>query len=282
MLILSLLLFSFLNGCYSRQFPNGADLVIVHMSELHLASTGEIQDTSWTHKIIVGGYKLHKQCTGKSFELLERAVTVINEKIKPDAVVITGDIVNNGDDVEALRKGAELIRKLKCPLIIAKGDHDVAKNLENRNAFETEFGPLNGTVTVKGFQFLYIPYEADEKTFEWLKAEISKVPADGKPRFLCMHRMLYASWLMKKLSMKYCPTLLAPEHEKILDMLDKSSGKWIVLCGHSHTNYERMLKNITELCTASLAEYPHELRIIKLKDGEVYSNVMNLDELEGK
>ena len=86
----------------------------------------------------------------KSFELFEKAVTVINEKIKPDAVVITEDILNTGDDIDALSKGTGLVRKLKSPVIIAKGDHDVAKNAENKNAFESAFGPLKGMATVKG------------------------------------------------------------------------------------------------------------------------------------
>jgi predicted MPP superfamily phosphohydrolase len=279
------ILLALLGGCLwfqtrndSRYLPKNADLTVAHLTDLHLSSKGNLKETPWTHKIVINGYKLHKPCTGKSFELLEKAITVINEKIKPDIVVITGDILNRGDDTEALKKGHEVLAKLKCPVIIAKGDHDIASKPKNKSAFESVFGELDGVLSVKDFPFFYIPYESDDGTFERLKKAIDDSSPKSEIKFLCMHRMLYASWLMNKLSKKYCPTLLSPKRKMIIDMLEKSSGKWIVLCGHSHTNHEETVNNITELCTSSLAEYPHEFRIIKVKDGKIYTRIVKLDE----
>ena len=264
----------------SRYLPENAELTILQLTDLHLSSGGGVRDTSWSHRIIVNGYKLHKPCTGKSLELLEKAVKAINEKIKPDIVVITGDIVNRGDDVEAMKKGHDILADLKCPLIILKGDHDIAKISGNEHIFETVFGKSDGALSVKGFPFFYIPYDADDNTLERLQRSIESSSSDKKVNFLCMHRMLYASWLMKKLSKKYCQTLLSPKRKNIIAMLEKSRGKWIVLCGHSHTNYEKSVNNLTELCTSSLAEYPHEFRIVKIKNGKLYTRIMKLDKKE--
>ena len=270
----------FFNGCASGYLPEDAELTVVHLTDLHLSTTGKVTETPWTHKIAIGGYKLHTPCTGKSFELLERAVASINEKIKPDIVVITGDIVDRGDDVEALKKGHEILGKLKCPLLIAKGDHDVASKPENKPVFESVFGKLSGSESAKGHSFIYIPFESNEETFKELEKNIS---ASGNGiNFLCMHRMLWASWGMNELSKKYCSTLLSPDSDKIVELLGKSASQWVVLCGHSHTNYKDTSGNVTELCTSSLAEYPHELRIVKVKDGKVSTSIVTLDTLEAQ
>jgi predicted phosphodiesterase len=274
-----------LGGCFlfqgdRRYLPNDGNLTVVHLTDLHLSSTSKFTETPWTHKIVMNGYKLHKKCTGKAYELLEEAVRAINEKIKPDLVVVTGDIVDKGNDIEGLKKGKEILNKINCPVIIAKGDHDIARKPENKPAFEEIYGKLDGVSTYKTYPFYFIPYESDEGTFERLQEAIKTFSAKNKTSFLCMHRMLYASWLIDTLSKKYCSEILSPKKEKIITILNNSPGNWIVLCGHSHTNYETTVGNITELCTSSLAEYPHEFRIVKLKDGKIHTRIVKLDEFK--
>lgn len=270
-----------LHGCVSRRLPKEADLTVVHLTDLHLSSRGGVTDTPWTHKMVIDGYKLHRTCTGKAFDLLEKAVAVINGKIKPDVVVITGDVIDHGDDVEALEKAAAIIRRLNCPVIIAKGDHDVAGTAENRERWNAIWGKLDGASEVKGFDFFYLPFEADRGTFKRLADGITGAPGKPALKFLCLHRMLYSSWLMDAFSKRtYGSMLLSPDRETILDLLGKTAGRWLVLCGHSHTNYEKTRGNITEFCTSSLAEYPHELRILKVKGGDVWTAVVSLDEVD--
>lgn len=260
----------------SEEPPADPELTIVHLTDLHLSSNGKVTDTPWKYKIEVMGYKLHWKCTGLSYDLLERAVTLINEKIKPDAVVVTGDIIDTGDDMDALRKCREILSKLKCPLIMAKGDHDIARKAPNKTVFTTEFGALSGVAMVKGRPFAYMPYETDAASFETLEKAAATPSPDGL-RFVCLHRMLWASWGMSKLSKIYCPTLISPDVDRIMETLRKSSGRWIALCGHSHTNYESADGDVTELCTSSLCEYPHELRVVWVKGGKALSKVVTLD-----
>jgi len=272
--IVSLIGFSLLEGCFSSRLPQNAELTVVHLTDLHLSTRGRVTDTPWTHKIAIGGYKLHKPCTGKSFDLLEKAVAVVNGKIKPDVVVITGDIVDRGDDGEALKKGAEIIRKLNCPVVIAQGDHDKVGD-----RWESVFGNRDGLSEVKGFSFFHIPFESDAGTFKRLEERINGAQGKNRTKFLCMHRMLYASWLMNALSKRFYgrTALLSPDHETIVNVLGKTADRWIVLCGHSHTTHEETHGNITEFCTSSLAEYPHELRILKVKGGKIRTAVVCLD-----
>ncbi|HOM59233.1 MAG TPA: hypothetical protein P5026_09950 [Kiritimatiellia bacterium] len=40
-------------GCSKRDLPN-AELTVVHLSDLHLPTRGQVTDTPWTHKIVDG------------------------------------------------------------------------------------------------------------------------------------------------------------------------------------------------------------------------------------
>lgn len=253
-----------------------ADLTIVHLTDLHLSTkaNGSV-DTPWTHKIIVGGYKLHHKCLGRTASLLEQAVQTVNTRIRPDVVVITGDIVDRGSDEAAFRKAQELIRQMQCPVIVVEGDHDI---LGKRHPFERYFGERDGVRTMKGYDFFFIPFAPDRETLARLESRMTGSKS-GNLRILCMHRMLRASPLMKKLSQKYCSTILSPSKDVILAMLKDSNARSLVLCGHSHTNYREQDGNVLHLCTSSLAEYPHELRIVKITDGKVATKVLRLSKI---
>ena len=258
-----------------RAISRPADLTIVHLTDLHLSSTaGGNVGTPWTHKIIVGGYKLHRKCLGRTASLLEQAVQAINTRIRPDVVVITGDIVDRGSDEAAFRKARELIRQIQCLVVVVEGDHDVGGE---GHPFARYLGERDGVRTMKGHDFFFIPFAPDRGTLARLESRIAG-PRPGNLGILCMHRMLRASYLMKKLSRKYCSTILSPSKDAVLAMLKGSNERFLVLCGHSHTNYRRKDGRILHLCTSSLAEYPHELRIVKITGGKVATKVLRLDE----
>ncbi len=259
--------------------PVKAELTIVHLTDLHLTTLrNDNRDTPWTHKIIISDYKLHRPCFGKTFPLFQEALDLIDEKIKPDALVITGDMIDSADDASAISRAAQMIRQLPYPVIIAKGDHDMSED-PGKDLFDRTFGNTCGVRTVKGYHYFYLPYDSDPQMLAGLKENIDRMDTK-KINFLCMHRMLRASLLMNILSKIYCPTLLSPHRETIVHILEMSGHPFIVLCGHSHTNYEKTINNVTHLCTASLAEYPHELRVIKIARGNMFTKVFSLEELK--
>ncbi|MFA7174344.1 MAG: metallophosphoesterase [Kiritimatiellia bacterium] len=267
----------------SNHLPQNADLTIVHLTDLHLSSHGTSVETPWTHKIKIGGYGLHYLCTGKAFALFDKAVTLINSNIKPDVVVITGDIVDYGDDMEALAKGAAMIRRLECPVIIAKGDHDIARKEANQGSWQAAFGQMDGVMDVKGFPFFHIPFEADAQTFVRMEERINRLPVAGHWRFLSLHRMLCAPRLMDRLAKWYSGcSVLDPNRDAILKLLEMADARWVVLCGHSHMDYQKRWGNITQFTTPSLTEYPHAFRIIKIRNDEVRTAVVRLDRMTGE
>jgi len=258
-----------------------ADLVVVHLTDLHLSTRPNgATDTPWTHKIIIGGYKLHRKCLGRSVELFEEAVRLVNEKVHPDLVVITGDIVDQAKDINAWKAAARIIREIRAPVLVVQGDHDAPAGPET---FEKYCGPLYRTAVIKGVPFFVLPFNADEATLNRFEHDCAGTTSASGLKVLCIHRMLKASWLMRKLSKAfYCPTLLSPHRARLLRTLRNSQDNVLVLCGHSHTNYVSRDGNILHVCTSSLAEYPHEMRVLRITGRRVESRVLRLSALRKK
>ena len=262
-----------------RTWPAGnRDLVIVHITDTHLSSdpNGPVA-TPWIHKIIIDGYKLHRKCLGKSVALFEEAVRLVNEKVHPDLVVITGDIVDRANDVKAWKEADRIIREIESPVLVVQGDHDAPAGAK---MFEKYCGPLYRETVIGETPFFVLPFNADEATLRRFGRDFAGTPSRTGLKVLCIHRMLKASWLMRKLSKAfYCPTLLSPHRAWLLKMLHGSKDKVLVLCGHSHTNYVSRDGNILHVCTSALVEYPHEIRVLYVTGNRVRDRVLRLSRL---
>jgi len=247
-----------------RTWPAGnRDLVIVHITDTHLSSdpNGPVA-TPWIHKIIIDGYKLHRKCLGKSVALFEEAVRLVNEKVHPDLVVITGDIVDRANDVKAWKEADRIIREIESPVLVVQGDHDAPAGPE---MFEKHCGPLYRTTTVKGTPFFVLPFNADNATLNRFESDLARTESGSGLKVLCVHRMLKAAWLMRKLSKAFCcPTLLSPRRAQLLKVLRSCQDRVLVLRGYSHTNYVNRDGNILHVCTSALVECPHEMRVLRL------------------
>lgn len=266
------------SGRRDGHLPEGDGLTIVHLTDLHLDTQGKVMHTPWTHKIAVGGYRLHRPCTGRAFEYLEQAVSQIRNTIKPDVVVITGDVVNRGDDIEALKRGVSILSRLQCPVVVTQGDHDISRRKENSTVWNDVCGATHGCTLVNSTRFFFLPFAKDEVAFADILQAIRTVSDRDEVHFFCLHRMLWAPRLMDALARRYhgC-SVLDPDREKIVEAMDASGARWVVLCGHSHTDHRRTRGNVTQLCAPSLAEHPHAFRVIKIKDGEVFYKLVRLD-----
>jgi len=276
-----LFMLRFIARVNAEAFLDGqADLTIVHLTDLHLSSgTNQRLETAWPNKIIINGYKLHKPCFGKAASFLEETVAIVNSRIRPDIVVVTGDIVNNRSDEEAFRMAQNLLHKIECPVIVTDGDHDSSRDAKCQ--FAKYFGSSEGELSLNGYRFFSVPFEIDEADLMKLGDKLRGAQS-GRCRILCMHRMLYAPYLMRKLSKVYVSDILAPEKEAVLKTLKECAGRCVVLCGHAHTNYDKEEGNILQLATSSLAEYPYEMRVIKFSGGTPTTRVFSLDEIRRK
>ncbi len=263
--------------------PEKAGLTIVHLTDLHLDTRGTVAHTPWTHKIAVGGYRLHRPCTAKAFGYLEQAVLQIRGTVNPDVVVVTGDVVNRRDDIEALKRGASILSRLQCPVVVVQGDHDILGRGENSTAWNDLFGAAHGCTLVGNTRFFFLPFAKDEAAFADILQAMRTVSGRDKIHFLCLHRMLWAPRLMDVLAKRlHGCSVLDPDQKKIVEAMDASGVRWVVLCGHSHTDHCRTRGNMMHLCAPSLAEHPHTFRVIKIKDGQVFYKLVRLDKGKAK
>ena len=262
---------------------NAAELTIVHFTDTHLSTLSreaKKTKTPWTHKFSVDGYKLHHKVLGRSKALLEKAVRVTNRIIKPDVVILTGDVVDKAHDRRAFKEAAAQLNRIDAPVLLVQGEHDAS---DNNNYYHTFFGDFNRTKRIKGFRFFLLPQKPDENRLQNLEEKLAD-PDARSPLILATHRMLYTSTLMKTLSNLYTSaSLVPPRREAILRTLNRARKPILVLCGHSHTNYRECRDNIHLLSTSSLVEYPHELRLIKIgENGRIRTRLYPLSEFSSE
>ena len=83
--------------------------------------------------------------------LLLRAVNRFNRWIKPDVVIVCGDIVDGGDNDVArlwLEKSRQILEKLACPYIAVRGNHDPSVD------YFYKIFPSKDHVDISGCRFL--------------------------------------------------------------------------------------------------------------------------------
>jgi predicted MPP superfamily phosphohydrolase len=237
---------------------------LVQLTDIHYTSNPPRQEPlPWEYHIRIMGYKFHRLNLADCERILQNTIDYINEKIKPDLVIITGDIANMGNDREALVKAKNVLDKLSCPYYPVIGDHDLNDGQDKKKNYKEVFGEINYSFDYRGWHFIMLGIYPDDSDLGWLKNDLDK--NTDKPIILSMHRMLVASSLMKSLSRRYyCPELICPRADQIINILNNHGKVAAVLSGHSHTNYRIKKNKISYISTASLLEPPYEFRIIRL------------------
>jgi len=256
--------------------PRTDALLVAHITDLHLSGndTGPAR-TPLPFRLLFGKHKFHWNCTGKAGDLLACAVRALNRRIRPDVLVVTGDIADQRTDAEAYRRARRLLASVECPVLVAAGDHDAPHRADS--AVTEAFPELSGARSVAGRPFLFIPYRAKIDVLERLQATAAAA-GDVDWTVLCMHRMLWASWDMLLLSHAvYGLPLLSPNRHFLRAMLERiPARRTLVLCGHSHTNDVRIRGKVVQCCTSALAEYPYEIRLLRLRPDAIETGVFPL------
>jgi 3',5'-cyclic AMP phosphodiesterase CpdA len=254
------------------EMPN--KFLIVHLTDLHLSTkVTRPSSTPFTHKIIISGFKLHRPDLYNSEKFLIKTVELLNNEIKPNLVLITGDIADDNADTKAYHEAFNELQKLNSPYFVVLGDHDIAED-GTINKEQIWFKTEPFSEVVHGYKIIGLPPFPDNKDIDWLKNELDN--SKETEVIICYHRMLKASFLMKLLSKLYCPTLLSPKSKELLQLFSQYDNIRLVLTGHSHTNYVFDRKHARYITTSSLAEYPFEMRLIWVDDKNIKTKVYSI------
>jgi 3',5'-cyclic AMP phosphodiesterase CpdA len=140
---------------------------------------------------------------GTTNENLLRVATFLNEVIRPDAVVHTGDVIIMDPDVDADRVAArDLLARIDAPLHVVPGNHDIGDSAqpwvvssERVQAHRAVFGEdrwvrIAGDVALVGLNSEILASGLPEEDEQWAWLETLPEQVDGRRAIVFCHKPL--------------------------------------------------------------------------------------------
>src|SRR5262245_26839834 len=187
--------------------------------------------------------------------MLDRCVRkVLSLSRLPDAVVVTGDLTDNGTHA-AYDQLAKILDPLPMPVFLAMGNHDV------RNQLRSAFPQHRYLAGVDGF----IQYVVEEFAVRLVVLDTAVEGAAGG--VLCERRL---AWLDRTLAAAEGPTIVAQHHPPFATGLTAMDGMSLaapereaevikryphverIICGHYHRNMQaRFAGTVASVCPST-------------------------------
>lgn len=225
----------------------------------------------------------------KETELYEKAVKAIN-RLNPDFVVITGDLVNNKEDelqiAEFKRITSEI--KPKIPVYYSPGNHDIGQSPTHQDidVFTGNYG--HDRFSFKHKKNIFIGLNScliksavpvlEKQQFDWLNNELSKGKRVNHIILFC-HYPFFINSFDEPETYSNIQTEI---REKYLVLFKKYKVD-AVFAGHLHNNGNAKYGDMEMITTSSvgkpLGKALSGIRIIKVYPDRVESNYFGLDEI---
>lgn len=240
---------------------SGINLTFAQISDAHFSSA----QTNTSYRL-----------TAESGELLEDAISQINETPGIDFVMFTGDMINTPYQNE-LMKFLFYANKLKSPWYSVYGNHDICVggnlskqlyldilNSHNRNFHFAK--PYYSFVPKRGFKVIGLDSIIDDRItangridsdqLKWLDKELSKSKKDVVLIFLHVP-------IVEPLKSNSHKLLNANE---VLKVINKYKNPIAIFSGHYHTTKITQIGNVLHVSTSSLVSYPNAFRIVRVNN----------------
>ena len=201
---------------------NGGTYTLIHFTDVHAVADGLL-----LHE--------HVDTVGS---LATGLAAVVASGWKVDAIVVSGDIADAGDDA-SYRRVAELLepaaRELGATVVVAMGNHDLRAALRaGLTDEEAGDGAYDRAVRIGGLRVITLDTavpgkahgELDDGQLEWLRGELATAAPDGS--VLVLHHPPIPS----ALPMMNAIGLRSPE--RLAEVLSGSDVR-LVLAGHTHS-----------------------------------------------
>lgn len=210
-------------------------------------------------------------------ERLEKAITAINKLPMPVACVIhTGDVgADNMDQPEKVNAGFKILKKLKPPLHMLAGNHDILpkRPTSTLEASLKRIGPLCTKVDYHGVRFLLIYTEPlagrinipGYDPIKWLSSELQN--AGNLPVIVCHHRPSINDFYNNRVQSGWPE----PQQTQWREYLNSANVKAII-AGHFHRDELHWVGNIPVYVGQPIAAYwkrQASFRIYQYKDGKL-------------
>ncbi|MBK7132760.1 MAG: metallophosphoesterase [Bacteroidales bacterium] len=225
----------------------------------------------------------------KETELYERAVDAIN-KLNPDFVVLTGDLVNKKDDRAQVTEFKRITARIKkeIPVYYSPGNHDIGQPTTQKDidSFISDYG--HDRFSFKHKKSLIIGVNScliksntpvlEESQFEWLKKELNK-GKKAKNVILFTH---YPFFINSFDEADQYFNITVETRKRYLELF-KEYGVDAVFAGHLHNNgsgkYGDMQMITTSAVGKPLGKADSGIRVIKVYPDRVESVYYTLNEI---
>lgn len=226
---------------------------------------------------------------GKETELYARAINAIN-KLAPDFVVITGDLVNNKDDQSQKAEFKRLTAGInsKIPVYYTPGNHDVGNSptAKDIDSFISDYG--RDKFSFKHKRSVFIGLNSciikantpvlEQVQFDWLKKELLKA-RKAKHIIVFSHHPFF----VKAFDEPEFYFNIPPETRTRYISLFTENHVDAVFAGHLHNNGFAKYKNLQMVTTSAvgkpLSDIPSGFRIVKVFPDRIESTYCSLDEV---
>ena len=190
----------------------------------------------------------------KAKELLSAAIERLNTAVKPDILLVGGDLVNNSKDTELLKELAEIFRKGEFPQLIIPGNHDPVPEV-----FYRYFQRPPEFFDIAGFRILAFPddlqtdgYNARRNSDDLLRM---KELCAEKPAILFQHVPLYKRDTIK----------CYYNYDNAEEIFESCGNVILSISGHEHAGFQPSFRSpFPVVIVPALCEGKNPFAVIEL------------------
>ncbi|MBU1218254.1 metallophosphoesterase [Myxococcota bacterium] len=211
------------------------------------------------------GYDIHDKNT-------ERAIDIINNlAYSIDFVVVTGDIFADNILDPAARKTASMLKKIKFPLHVLPGNHDINGVLnwaEVHNYFKNLFGKYNNYRDIGDWRFIFYNSEPLRTGDMDHAFDIEKLIDNKKNNIIFHHAPCVDDFYRGKIHSVW-------RHKNTSEMWKRSiskAGVKAVITGHLHRSELHYINHVPVHSAPSIAVYwgrQSAFRIYTIREGKI-------------
>ncbi len=228
----------------------------------------------------------------KETVLYEKAVAEIN-RLKPDFVVVTGDLVNLPNDPAQVAEFKRITATIHpdVPVYLTPGNHDVGQtpDKQSMSAYLQHYGYDRFSFKHKdskfvGFNSSFIKADLpkpEKKQYKWLQKELRKSKNINHLILFC-HYPIFIKTLDEA---ENYSNFSLEKRRKYLTLFEEENVR-AVFAGHLHNNalasYGRTELVITSAAGMPLGEAPSGFRVVKVYPDRIEHSYYGLDEVPAK
>lgn len=205
----------------------------------------------------IGRYRFHWRDSINSFPILESTLEYINQKIKPNFLIHTGDITECGKLAD-LETAKNLLAKLSCPHYSLMGDND-GKTHSN---YVKVFGQRCYSFDFQDWHIVILSVCPDDTELNWLRRDLSENAR--KPTLLATHHLIVGNFALLLIEKYLRIRMFMPRAGEVLKILKDYRNVKLVLSGHCHINFHWEKYGINFISTAALVEVPHRFKLFRV------------------